>query len=105
MIKNRWSFSSISSLNHFSFFFSFSQEATSATRIFLEDLKKLPPGGNDINILVATHELESFAIKYGKIQLRAIESAVIVQELFGEFCALDSFFFFFQLKIYKLYPA
>ena len=97
MIKNRWSFSGISPLIHFSFFFffSFSQEATSATRIFLEDLKKLPPGGNDINILVATHELESFAIKYGKIQLKAIESAVIVQELFGEFCALNLFCFFF----------
>ena len=98
MIKNRWSFSGISSLIHFSFFFvlfSFSQKAASATRIFLEDLKKLPPGGNDINILVATHELESFAIKYGKIQLKAIESAVIVQELFGEFCALNLFCFFF----------
>ena len=99
MIKKRWSFSGISPLIHFSFFFffffSFSQEATSATRIFLEDLKKLPPGGNDINILVATHELESFAIKYGKIQLKAIESAVIVQELFGEFCALNLFCFFF----------
>ena len=99
MIKNRWSFSGISSLIHFFFFFffffSFSQEAASVTRIFLEDLKKLPPGGNDINILVATHELESFAIKYGKIQLKAIESAVIVQELFGEFCALNLFCFFF----------
>ena len=89
MIKNRWSFSGISSLIHFTFF-SFSQEAINATRIFLEDLKKLPPGGNDINILVATHELESFAVKYSKTHLTANESAVTVhvQKLFGEFYAL-----------------
>ncbi|XP_073251890.1 adhesion G-protein coupled receptor D1-like [Porites lutea] len=60
------------------------QEAINATRIFLEDLKKLPPGGNDINILVAIHELESFALKYGKTHLTANESTVIVhvQKLF-----------------------
>ena len=101
MIKNRWSFSSISSLIHFTFFFSFSQEAINATGIFLEDLKKLPPGGNDINILVPTHELESFAAKYGKTHLTANESAVTVhvQKLFGEFYALfevRSFFSFFS---------
>ena len=66
------------------FFSSFSQEAINATRIFLEDLEKLPSGGNDINILVATHELESFAIKYGKTHLTANERAVTVQKLFGE---------------------
>ena len=83
------SFSGISSLIHFTFFFSsFSQEAINATRIFLEDLEKLPPGGNDINILVATHELESFAVKYGKTHLTANESAVTVQKLFGEFSVL-----------------
>ena len=89
MITNRWSFSGISSLIHFTFF-SFSQEAINATRIFLEDLKKLPPGGNDINILVATHELESFSVKYGKTHLTVNESAVTVhvQKLFGEFYAL-----------------
>ena len=99
IIKNRWSYSGISSLIHpfYLFFFSFSQEGINATRIFLEDAKKLPPGGNDRNILVATHELESFAIKYGKIHLTAKESAVIVQELFGEFCALfdESVLFYF----------
>ena len=101
MIKNRWSFSGISFLIHFTFFFSLSQEAINATRVFLEDLKKLPPGGNDINILVATHELESFAIKYGKTHLSANESAVIVQvqKLFGEFYAL--FEVIFQLNIYE----
>ena len=105
IIKNRWSYSGISSLIHpfYVFFFSFSQEGINATRIFLEDAKKLPPGGNDRNILVATHELESFAIKYGKTHLTAKESAAIVQELFGEFCALFDesvlffYFFFFTL--------
>ena len=83
------------------FFFSFSQEGINATRIFLEDAKKLPPGGNDRNILVATHELESFAIKYGKTHLTAKESAVIVQELFGEFCALfDESVLFFYLFLF-----
>ena len=96
MIKKRWSFSCISSLIHFAFFFSFLQEAISETRIFLQDLEELSPGGNDINMLVATHELESFAIKYGKTHLTANESAVIVQKLFGEFYALfdESGFFF-----------
>ena len=102
MIKNRWSFSGISSVIHFTFFFSsFSQEAINATRIFLEDLEKLPPGGNDINILVATHELESFAIKYGKTHLTANESAVAVQKLFGEFSVLfdEPGFFFFHFTV------
>ncbi|CAH3178720.1 unnamed protein product, partial [Porites evermanni] len=76
-------------------------EAINATRIFLEDLKKLPPGGNDINILVAIHELESFAVKYGKSHLTANESVVMVhvQKLFGEFYALfevRSFYSFFS---------
>ena len=91
--------------NPFYLFFpsSFSQEAINATRIFLEDLKKLPPGGNDINILVAIHELESFAVKYGKTHLTANESVVIVhvQKLFGEFYALfevRSVFFHFSVE-------
>ena len=101
MVLQRHIFSNPSILPFF--FFSFSQEGINATRIFLEDAKKLPPGGNDRNILVATHELESFAIKYGKIHLTAKESAVIVQELFGEFCALFDesvlfyLFFFFTV--------
>ena len=83
------------------FFFSFSQEAINATRIFLENFKKLPAGGNDINILVATHELESFAVKYGKTHLTANESVVTVQKLFGEFYALfdESGFFFFSFLV------
>ena len=103
MIKNGWSFSGTSSLSHpFYLFFSFSQEGINATRTFLEDAKKLPPGGNGRNVLVATHELESFAIKYGKTHLTANESAVIVQELFGEFCALfdQSGFFLFCFVLF-----
>ena len=51
-------------------------------------------------MLVATHELESFAIKYGKTHLTANESAVIVQKLFGEFYALfDEPGFFFHLPV------
>ena len=107
MIKNRWSFSGISSLIHFTFFFSSSQEAINATIIFLDGLKKLPPGGNDINILVATHELESFAVKYGKTHLTANESAVTVhvQKLFGEFYALSEVrsFFHFSVEYLKIY--
>ena len=82
--------------NPFYFFFSFLQEVISETRIFLQDLEELSPGGNDINMLVATHELESFAIKYGKTHLTVNESAVIVQKLFGESYALfdESGFFF-----------
>ena len=101
MIKNRWSFSGISSLIHFTFF-SFSQEAINATRIFLEDLKKLPPGGNDINILVATHELESFSVKYGKTHLTANESAITVhvQKLLGEFYALFEVRSVFHFSVY-----
>ena len=87
--------------NPFYLFFSFSQEAINPTRIFFGDLQKLPPGGNDINILVAIHELESFGIKYGKTHLTANESAVTihVQKLFGEFYALfevRSFYSFFS---------
>ena len=100
MVFQRYIFS-----NPFYLFFSssFSQEAINATRIFLEDLKKLPPGGNDINILVAIHELESFAVKYGKTHLTANESVVIVhvQKLFGEFYALfevRSVFFHFSVE-------
>ena len=88
--------------NPFYLFFSFSQEAINGTRIFLKDLKNLPPGGNDINILVATHELESFAVKYGKTHLTANESAVTVhvQKLFGEFYALfDESGFFFSFPV------
>ena len=85
-------------------FFSFSQEGINETRSFLEDAKKLPPGGNGRNVLVATHELESFAIKYGKTHLTANESAVIVQELLGEFCAMfdQSACFFFVVLFFLL---
>ena len=109
MIKNRWSFSGISSLIHPFFFFSFSQQVINATRIFLEDAKKLPPGGNDRLILVVTQELKKFAIKHGKTQLTAKKPAIIVQELFGEFCPLFDesvlfFFFFYSVVKWCLWP-
>ena len=52
----------------------------------LQNLRKEP--ADEINILVATHGLESFAIKYGKTHLTAKEWAIVPQELFGEFGAL-----------------
>ena len=92
MVFQRHIFSNLSILP---FFFSFSQEGINETRSFLEDAKKLPPGGNGRNVLVATHELESFAIKYGKTHLTANESAVIVQELLVSFvlCLISQGFF------------
>ena len=109
MIKNRWSFSGISSLIHpFYLFFSFSQQVINLTRIFLEDAKKLPPGGNDRLILVVTQELKKFAIEHGKTQLTAKKPAFIVQELFGEFCPLFDesvfFFFFFFYRCSQVVP-
>ena len=52
----------------------------------LQNLRKESP--DEINILVATRELESFAIKYGKTHLTAKGRAIVPQELFGEFRAL-----------------
>ena len=96
-----WSFSSISSLKHFPFFifylFYFSQKAINITSILLQNLIKEPP--DEINILVATHELELFAIKYGKTHLTAKERAIVPQELFGEFGALfDESFFAYSVE-------
>ena len=68
------------------YLFYFSQKGINITRILLQNLRKEPP--DKINILVATHELESFAIKYGKTHLTAKERAIVPQELFGEFGAL-----------------
>ena len=36
-----------------------------------------------INILIATQELESFAVDYGKIHYQANGSAIISQKYFG----------------------
>ena len=87
------------------FFFSFSQQVINATRIFLEDAKKLPPGGNDRHTLVVTQELKKFAIKHGETQLTAKKPAIIVQELFGEFCPLFDESVLFFLLFFFLYSV
>ena len=69
-------------LTIFPFFFLFSQKASNITSILLQDLKKERP--DEVNLLVATYELESFAIKYGKIHLTAKKKATVRQDLFGE---------------------
>ena len=48
----------------------------------LQDLRKERP--DKVNLLVATYELESFAIKYGKVHLTAKKNATVRQDLFGE---------------------
>ena len=84
----------LSTLNHFPFFFLFSQKASNITSILLQDLRNEQP--DEVNLLVATYELESFAIKYGKTHLTAKKKATVTQDLFGE-----SVFCHFQLNIYK----
>ena len=63
-------------------FFLFSQKASNIISILLQDLIKEQP--DEVNILVATHELESFAIKYGKTHLTAKQNLTVQQNLFGE---------------------
>lgn len=48
----------------------------------LQDLRKERP--DEVNILVATNELESFAIKYGKTHITAKKNETVRQDLFGE---------------------
>ena len=73
-------------LNHFHFY-SFSQKAINLTSNLLEDLEKEPR--YEINILEVIHELELFAIKYGKIHFTANDNTFRIQQnLFGEFGAL-----------------
>ena len=81
-------------LTIFPFFFLFSQKASNITSILLQDLRNEQP--DEVNLLEATYELESFAIKYGKTHLTAKKKATVTQDLFGE-----SVFCHFQLNIYK----
>ena len=60
------------------------QDAAKTTNIFLKDLKQRKPEKNNINLLLATRELESFALNYGKIHYKANDGEVITQELFGK---------------------
>lgn len=65
-------------------YFSTLQNAVNATSNFLKDLKEDQIGKNEINVLIATQELEKFAINYGKIHFKANEGTVISQALYGE---------------------
>ena len=65
-------------------YFSTLQNAVNATSNFLKDLKEDQIGKNEINVLIATQELEKFAINYGKIHSKANEGTVISQALYGE---------------------
>ena len=80
------------------FFFLFSQKASNLTSILLQDLRKERP--DKVNLLVATYELESFAIKYGKVHLTAKKNATVRQDLFGE-----SVFAIFSWIFINLHPA
>ena len=64
--------------------FSFPQNAATTTSTFFEDLKNNQGETNDINVLVATQELESFAIDYGKLHFTTNESTVISKKNYGE---------------------
>ena len=64
--------------------FSNLQNAVSKTSEFLDDLKSDLANKNGINFLVATQELEAFALKYGKVHLKENETQVISQAHYGE---------------------
>ena len=64
--------------------FLFPQDAANTTSTFFEDLKNYPDEPNDINVLVATQELESFAIKYGRRHYTTNERTVISEKNYGE---------------------
>lgn len=76
----------ISCLNHSPCFslslFFFSQKASNITRILLQDLRNEQP--DKVNILVATHELESFAIKHARLISQRKKNLTVQQNLFGE---------------------
>ena len=60
------------------------QNATETTTKLLRTLKKDSRDGEDINVLLATQELEKFAISYGKIHNKANESKIVSDKLFGK---------------------
>ena len=61
------------------------QNATETTTKLLRTLTKDNGDGEDINVLLATQELEKFAISYGKIHNKANESKILSDKLFGKF--------------------
>ena len=60
------------------------QDAAKATSKLFKALKQVQVKKNDINVLLATQELELFAVEYGKIHFEAKESKVISKENYGE---------------------
>ena len=60
------------------------QNAAETTTKLLKTLRKDEIDRADINVLLATQELEKFAIGYGKIHNKANESKVISENLFGK---------------------
>ena len=63
---------------------SFPQIAGNTTSTFFEDMKDNLDEPNDINVLEATQELESFALEYGKLHYTTSESTVISKENYGK---------------------
>lgn len=88
MIKNRWyvfqrEYLLLTILLVFlSLSLFFSQKANNITRILLQDLRNEQP--DKVNILVATHELESFAIKHARLISQRKKNLTVQQNLFGE---------------------
>ena len=60
------------------------QDAAKATSKLFKALKQVQVKKNDINVLLATLELELLALEYGKIHFKAKESKVISKENYGE---------------------
>ncbi|XP_078382861.1 adhesion G-protein coupled receptor D1-like isoform X2 [Oculina patagonica] len=59
------------------------QSAANTTNNLFSSLKEDEVEGKDVNVLLATQELEKFAIRYGKIHQKANESKVVSKELFA----------------------
>lgn len=62
----------------------FLQIAVNATDTFFKVMKAEQTITNGVDVLLATRELESFAIKYARIHYAAYENSVISKEHFGE---------------------
>ena len=73
----------------------FSQKASNITSILLQDLRNERP--DEVNILVATHELESFAIKHARLISQRKKNLTVQQNLFGESV--------FVVEFINLHPA
>ena len=60
------------------------QSAVNKTTYFFKALKEDLTGKKEINVLLATQELETFAISYGRIHYKANQGTLISQERYGE---------------------